>query len=373
MTLAVLLAIRFSAGGDVYCQFTETRVLWSFSPTDLRYVPFRLGQGRGIFRFKATGASLRFYDELSHELYLGNIYGYSTVLEGLGASDPGYVDLEASSGAGRAVQRDYVRRASLEYQSRYMGLAIGRRVLNWSTTFFWTPLNIFTPQNNLSAVPDDVPFSDCAFLALRPPGPVSVEFAYSPPSARDSSEAWRAGARTLCYLPQADLVLEVGYDRGDTLLGAGFSANLLDGTLRGEACFYTRARPRYVIGYNRMFPGKIYIVAEYYRNGRADPSGYGLYSFYEKDYAGLLVSKSYDIVWNLTLYGVVCASDGSFMAIPMITRSFGRGFEARLGAYYFYGRDTEISFDSSGIPVITSGDYFGDLEPGVFMGLSYGF
>ncbi len=372
MTLTVLLALRFSAGGDVYCQFTETRVLWPFGPTELRYVPFRLGQGRGIFRFRATGASFRFYGELAHELYIGNLYAYSTILEGLG-SDPGYIDLEASSGAGRAVQRDYVRRVSIEYQSRYIGLAIGRRVLNWSTTFFWTPLNIFTPQNNLSVVPDDVPFSDCAFVALRPPGPASVEFAYSPPSANDSAPAWRAGARALCYLSWFDLALEAGYDRGDTLFGLGVSTNLLDGTLRGEACFYRCAEPRYVLNYDRMFPGQVYVMAEYYRNGRADPSGYGLYSFYEKDYVGLLVSKSYDIVWNFAFYGVFCASDVSLMAMPMITRAFGRGFEARLGAYYFYGRDTEISSDSSGIPVITRGDYFGDLEPGVFLGLSYGF
>lgn len=373
MLLSMLMALRLSAGGDVYYQFTETRVLWPFNLTELRYVPFRLGQGRGIFRFKATGAGIRFYGELAHELYIGNLYAYSTVLEGLEASDPGYIDLEALSGSGRAVQRDYVRRASLEYQARFLGFAIGRRVLNWSTTFFWTPMNIFTPQNNLSVVPDEVPFSDCAFVALRPPGPVSVELAYSPPSANDSSDAWRAGARAFCYLPWVDLVLEAGYDRGDSLIGVAFSTNLLDGALRGEACFYKRAEPRYVLNYDRMFPGKVYIMAEYYHNGRADPTGYGLYSFYEKDYAGLLVSRSYDIVWNFAFYGVFCASDLSLMAMPMITRAFGRGFEARLGAYYFYGRDTEISPDSSGIPVITRGDYFGDMRPGVFLGVSYGF
>lgn len=368
MTPAVLLALRFSAGGDVYCQFTETRVLWPFSQTDLRYVPFRLGQGRGIFRVKATGPGFRLYGELAHELYIGNLYACSTILEGLAASDPGFLDLEALSGSGRAVQRDYLRWASLEYQSRYLGLAVGRRVLNWSTTFFWTPLNIFTPQNNLSPVPEDVPFSDCAFAALRPPGPVSLEFAYSP-----SSDSWRAGARALCYLPGVDLVLEAGYDRGDSLAGAGLSANLLDGTLRAEACFYRRAEPRYVIGYDRMFPGSIYILAEYYHNSRADPAGYGLYSFYKKDYAGVLVSRTYDLVWNFALYGLACASDGSFMAMPLIKRAFGRGFEARVGAYYFYGKDTEVSSDSSGSPLITKGDYFGDLWPGVFVGVGYGF
>ena len=371
--MAVLISIRFSGGGDVYGQFTETRILWPFSQTELHYVPFRLGQGRAIFRVKATGSGFRFYGELAHELYIGNLYAYSVILEGLSASDPGFLDLDALSGSGRSVQRDYLRRASLEYQSRYLGLAIGRRVLNWSTTFFWTPLNIFTPQNNLSVVPDDVPFSDCAFIALRPPGPVSLEFAYSPPSARDSSDAWRAGARALCYLPGFDLVFEAGYNRGDTLAGVGLSANLIGGTLRAEACFYRSAEPRYVLGYDRMLPGSVYILAEYYRNGRADPSGQGLYSFYEKDYAGILVSRAYDMVWNFAFYGVVCASDGSFMLVPLIKRAFGRGFEARIGAYYFYGKDTEISSDSSGFPVINRGDYFGDLGPGVFAGLSYGF
>jgi len=340
---------------------------------ELRYVPFRLGQGRGIFRIKATGAGLRFYGEMAHELYIGNLYAYSTILEGLQTVDPGFIDLEASSGSGRSVQRDYIRRASIEYQARFLGFGIGRRVLNWSSTFFWTPLNIFTPQNNLSVVPDDVPFSDCASLVLRPPGPASVELAYSPVSARDSSDAWRGGARALCYLPWVDLVIEAGYDRGDSLLGAGLSTNLLDGTLRAEACFYKGAEPRYVLNYDRMFPGQVYIMAEYYHNGRADPTGQGLYSFYEKDYAGILLSKPYDVVWNFAIYGVVCASDGSLMTMPMITRAFGRGFEARMGAYYFYGKDTEISSDSSGLPVITRGDYFGDLEPGVFVGVSYGF
>lgn len=371
--ISVLLALRFSSGGDVYCQFTETSVRWPFSPTELRYVPFRLGQGRGIFRFKATGQGFRFYGELAHELYIGNIYAYSAVFEGLSASYTGFIDLEASSGSGRSVQRDYLRRASLEYQSRYLSLAIGRRVLNWSVTFFWTPLNIFTPQNNLSVVPDDVPFSDCAFIALRPPGPVSLELAYSPPSAKDSSEAWRGGARALCYLPWVDLVLEAGYDKGDSLVGAGLSTNLLHGTLRAEACFYRRAAPRYVLGYDRMFPGRVYVMAEYYHNGRADPTGHGLYSFYEKDYAALLISRSYDMVWNFALYGVACVSDDSFMSMPLIARAFGRGFEARIGAYYFHGKDTEISADSSGLPTITRGDYFGDMGPGAFVGVSYGF
>ena len=221
MTLAILISLRFSAGGDVYCQYTETRVLWPTELMELRYVPFRLGQGRGIFRIKATGAGLRFYGEMAHELYIGNLYAYSTILEGLQTVDPGFIDLEASSGSGRSVQRDYIRRASIEYQARFLGFGIGRRVLNWSSTFFWTPLNIFTPQNNLSVVPDDVPFSDCASLVLRPPGPASVELAYSPASARDSSDAWRGGARALCYLPWVDLVIEAGYDRGDSLLGAG--------------------------------------------------------------------------------------------------------------------------------------------------------
>ncbi len=373
MVLGILMALRFSAGGDVYCQFTETRVLWPFSSTELHYVPFRLGQGRGIFRFKATGAGFRFYSEMAHELYIGNLYAYSTLLDGLSASDPGFIDLEASSGSGRAVQRDYIRRAWLEYQSRYLGISVGRRVLNWSTTFFWTPLNIFTPQNNLSVVPDDVPFSDCAFVAMRTPGPVSFEIAYSPQSANDSSDSWRGGIRALCYLPGVDLVLEAGYDRGDSLLGLGLSTDLLDGTLRAEACLYARAGPRYVLNYDRMFPGKVYVIAEYYHNGRADPTGYGLYSFYKKDYAGLLISKTYDIVWNFAFYVAYCISDGSFMAMPMITRAFGRGFEARLGAYYFYGKDTEVSEDSSGLPVIARGDYFGDLEPGVFAGVWWGF
>jgi hypothetical protein len=61
------------------------------------------------------------------------------------------------------------------------------------------------------------------------------------------------------------------------------------------------------------------------------------------------------------------------MAMPLIKRAFGRGFEARVGAYYFYGKDTEVSSDSSGSPLITKGDYFGDLWPGVFVGVGYGF
>ncbi|MEO0180024.1 MAG: hypothetical protein ABIM74_00025 [candidate division WOR-3 bacterium] len=370
--LYALMALRFSMGGDAYSQFTETSVLWPFGPTDLRYVPFRLGQARGILRIKAVGAGIRLYSEVVHELYIGNLYAYSAVLEGLSLSDPGFIDLDASSGAGRTVQRDYIRRAYFEYQSRYLAIAIGRRVLNWSTTFFWTPLNIFTPQNNLSVVPDDVPFSDCAFIGLRPAGPVSVELAYSPPSDNDSSLAWKAGMRTLCYLPGLDLVFEGGYDKGDSLVGAGFSTNLLGGALRAEACFYASAEPRYVLNYDRMFPGQVYLMAEYYHNGRADPTGYGLYSFYERDYIGLLISKSYDVVWSLAFYGVLCASDGSLMAMPLVRRAFGRGFEARLGAYYFYGRDTEISSDSSGLPIITRGDYFGDLEPGVFAGVLMG-
>lgn len=209
----------------------------------------------------------------------------------------------------------------------------GRQRIAWGTGKLWNPTDVLNPFDPTSVERDERRGVDALYGRAGLGDLGQIELAWAP---NDSWIDHKLLARGRANWKGWDMSLLGGKVAGSTgsfVLGADFAGTLFDGTLHGEAAWFTpQNRTPYWktgIGYDYTFTslGDAAIVVELYQagNGNANPARYnfaplraGLEQGVARNYAGATFSKDIHTLLKFETAAIVNTDDRSTLAYPTL-------------------------------------------------------
>lgn len=164
-----------------------------------------------------------------------------------------------------SVYRAFVKYDNPEYQA-----TIGRQMIDWGRTKFYSPTDLFNPINPLTVEKDERMGVDAVNVEFTMKDAKYDAIAAPMRTLGDSSFGIRRYWRQDTY----DMFLMAADIRNDAVVGYCFDGYYGKAGLRGEFTQthseHGRNYPRATIGLDYNFPNKIYLLCEYFYNGGAD-------------------------------------------------------------------------------------------------------
>lgn len=294
-------------------------------------------------------------------------------------------------------------RLNLQLAIGRIDLTIGRQAINFSQAYFWNPLDIFLSFDPETFDRDYKPGVDAIRSDISLGMFSSLTFVYAPGrelairtqttdvkvSAEDfDDENWYGSAlmgRFRTTLKDWDIVLEGGKIYGGSQIGAGFSGELFEIGLCGEASYVFAGDKRtlslpdpesadfsrdieliedhaaFVIGADYRFENSVYINVEYLYNSAGDSDDLEAGIVRQAIGEGLSLGKylagvqvSYDIHPLVTgqIAAVHSFSDSSSLVSPLVKVSISDEADLLLGGLLAFGERPETKrINVLGIPI----------------------
>jgi hypothetical protein len=231
--------------------------------------------------------NITFNTQARNRIYFGetvtNFQGYSDYID----TDNGFIDMSWTLFSANSIfMVTQIDRLYLDYNINKFQITVGRQRVNWGQAFVWNPNDLFNTYSFFDFDYEEKPGSDA----------VRVQF-YNTYSSKFDVVAKLDHNKKVTFAGlyrfnkwQADIQFLGGYYAGtDFTLGAGFSASVLKGGLRGEVtCFHPQnnfsdTTTTFVasLGYDYTFKNSLMILVEGLYNGYGYKSGgFDLKEFY---------------------------------------------------------------------------------------------
>lgn len=279
-----------------------------------------------------------------------------------------------------------VDRLNVRFDLAALDVTLGRQAITFSQAYFWNPLDVFYPFDPAAFDRDYKPGVDAlridlalgAFsgltLVAAPGREIRIDTSGEGAAvevADFSDESWYGSALLLrgrTNLREWDVTLQGGKVYGGWQAGAGFSGDLWELGLRGEASWFTPSGGRTilvadgespngfreedllpehfaaVIGFDHRFDNDLHFGFEYLYNGAGDDFQAGLWRMavgetlsLGKHLAGTEVSYEFHPLLSGHLSWIYSFSDSSSLVSPVFTLSLSDESDLILGSILGFG------------------------------------
>jgi len=161
-------------------------------------------------------------------------------------------------------------RGYIKYDEERIQATLGKQLVDWGRSRFWSPMDLFNPVNPTNIEIDERIGVDALNTEYSFSPETNLNFVYAPRRTFGNSSL---GLKLFHQIGEYDLFLIGGEFKKDDVLGFGFDGYLGDGSIRGE---FTQTHAddgrnffRATVGGEYNFPNKIHILGEYFYNGGA--------------------------------------------------------------------------------------------------------
>lgn len=243
-------------------------------------------------------------------------------------------------------------RAYVKYTpSSSFSVIAGKQSIDWSRMRFYSPLDLFNPSSPLDLEKDEKIAVDA----------VNTEYFFGPASSlniiaapHESLEKARYGARLFKRAGDYDLYLVAGEFKKDEIIGAGFDGYISDAGFRGEfMCSRSddeKDFARASLGADYSPNSKLYLLGEYFYNGRADDnrlSGFlASYSYAremvttKKHFCGMQASYELTPLLKFNGYTIYDFEGKSVFLNPELRYNIITDLDVSVGTQFFFGDET---------------------------------
>ncbi len=258
----------------------------SFQKINENWMTDNLIHNRLNFNWDITG-NLTFNTQVRNRIYFGetvtNFPHYVNYID----RETGFLDMSWTIfDANSIFMVTNIDRLYLDYNINKFEITVGRQRINWGQTFIWNPNDLFNTYNFFDFDYEEKPGSDAVRFQFYPSYTSRLDIAAK---LDYNSELTIAGLYHFNKW-KTDFQFLGGYYAGtDFILGAGFSASVLKGGLRGEiTCFHPQenfsdSTTTVVasLGYDYTFKNSLMVLVEGLYNGYGYTSGdFNLAEFY---------------------------------------------------------------------------------------------
>jgi hypothetical protein len=211
--------------------------------------------------------------ELRNQLVWGNLLRKYPDYGALLATDPRYADLSFNVFSERsALLNVAVDRAWVQYSKGKLQLVAGRQRISWGQTFVWNPNDIFNTYSYFDFDYEEKPGCDALRLQYYTGATSVVEVAAK---VNHQGKATVAGLYRFNRWEYDFQLIGGIMDEEDIALGMGWSGQLFDGGLRGEATYFLPKRSFLKsdgvlvasVGYDYTFENSLFAQMEVLYNG----------------------------------------------------------------------------------------------------------
>lgn len=231
--------------------------------------------------------NLTFNTQVRNRIYFGetvtNFPGYSDFID----SETGFIDMSWTLFSANSIfMVTQIDRLYLDYNFNKFQFTVGRQRVNWGQTFVWNPNDLFNTYSFFDFDYEEKPGSDAVRFQFYPTYSSKLDIV----AKLDHDHNITAAALYRFNKWQTDFQFIGGYyEETDWVIGAGWSATLLDGGLRGEITGFfpdkdfsdTTATVVASLGYDYTFKNSLMVLVEALYNGYGKKSGgFNLPEFY---------------------------------------------------------------------------------------------
>ncbi len=324
----------------------------SFQEIDENWMTDNLIHNRLNFNWNISN-NLTFNTQVRNRIYFGetvtNFPGYSDYID----SENGFIDMSWTLfDANSTFMVTAFDRLYLDYNYNQFQITIGRQRVNWGQTFVWNPNDLFNSYSFFDFDYEEKPGSDAVRFQFYPSYSSKLDLV----AKLDYNHNVTVAGLYRFNKWSSDIQFLGGYYAGtDYVLGAGFSASILKGALRGEiTCFHpqenfsdTTATFVVSLGYDYTFKNSLMIMVEGLYNGYGKKSGgFNLSEFYFMQLSpqnlsltrlSLMTQLSYPITPLLkgTVSGMYSPNDNSFYFGPTAEYSLTENLGLDMFVQYF--------------------------------------
>lgn len=246
--------------------------------------------------------------------------------------DKGWMDLTSNLSEGNSyLLHSTIDRLWLQYTLDNFEVTLGRQRINWGQTFVWNPNDIFNVYSFFEVDYPERPGSDALRLQYYPSFTSAAEMAFKVDSAGDVTGAGYYRFNKWGY----DMQFLAGVlNFEDYVLGTGWSGNLLNMSVRGEASYfhsidnYNDTTGYFYLSLNAgyYFSNSLNLQGELLYNGlAADQNVSGFLEFYDRPLS----------VKNLSLSEWSVFVQGAYPVTPLINTSLSAMYLTDYNGFYF--------------------------------------
>ncbi len=258
----------------------------SFQKIDENWMTDNLIHNRLNFNWNIN-SNLTFNTQMRNRIYFGetvtNFPGYSDYID----TENGFLDMSwILFDANSTFMVSSIDRLYLDYNLDKFQITVGRQRVNWGQTFVWNPNDLFNSYSFFDFDYEEKPGSDAVRFQFYPSYSSKLDIV----AKLDYNHKITIAGLYRFNRWQSDIQFLGGYySETDYVLGAGFSASVLKGGLRGEVtCFHpqenfsdTTATLVASLGYDYTLKNSLMIMVEGLYNGYGKTSGgFNLSEFY---------------------------------------------------------------------------------------------
>ncbi len=226
-------------------------------------------------------------------------------------------------------------------------ITAGRQRIAWGTGFAWNPTDLLNPYNPFAVEREEKDGVDAIYVAV-PLGALSrVEVAVAPGKAGLPP---RTGVRGHTNVSGVDVSIMAGRFGGRWVWGGDVAAYLGGAAVRAEWAYVRQSNRavywRFVANADYNFSNGIYVLVEYYFNGRgtANKNDYNLLALLSgetfglaRHYTAALLSKDVTPLLKLQFYAIANLNDKSALWGPAVSYSLAQNLELLVSGYLFAG------------------------------------
>ncbi len=231
--------------------------------------------------------NLTFNAQARNRIYFGetvtNFKGYADYID----TETGFLDMSWTLFSANSIfMVTQIDRLYLDYNIDKFEITVGRQRVNWGQTFVWNPNDLFNTYSFFDFDYEEKPGSDAVRFQFYPTFSSKLDLV----AKLDNNKKVTAAGLYRFNKWQTDFQFLGGYyAETDFVLGAGWSASVLKGGLRGEVtCYHPRdnfsdTTVTFVasVGYDYTFKNSLMLLFEGLYNGYGIKSGsFNLVDFY---------------------------------------------------------------------------------------------
>lgn len=328
-SLLLLAALPASAGVKAGGYLKD---IWQYSHSALDHRAYNLNTSRGRVTLDGDWKALRASVSYDHQVAAGSYFRTSEFrLFGYAPPKP-WLDMEGTistgttNGYGHGVFRGWV---GLEDDGAV--LRAGRQRIAWGTNKLWNPVDVLNPYQTVSVERDERRGVD-ALYGRAPVGDLGqAELVWAPQDVWPEHSLIARGRGNWGGWDASVLGGKVAGSTGSLIVGGDFAGTVLEGTLHGEAAYFTpEIRTPYWkagLGYDYTFSNDASLIVEWYHagNGQIDRRRYDFGAMrlgreigVSRDYFGASFSQDLHTLVKLEAVGVTNAHDRSTFFYPSL-------------------------------------------------------